>query len=278
MIINTLRLIRFKDWLKNTIIFLPIIFSGNLLNSFLYIDLLSAFIIFSLTSSIVYITNDLKDLEDDKKHKIKKYKKPLALGDLSIKYAYILLFIISSLIIILFFFNSNNIQNYIFLYLIINISYSYYLKKIPFLEIFLICVGYLIRLDIGSYVIGVETSFFLSACIFSLSSFVISIKRLLEINNQNTNRKKIKFYSSLTIQVITVCSAISFLMFSLLFFIISNKILIIIFPFLIFIFYRYFKIAIDLNMGEFPIELILKDKILLLLSFLVIIFTIYLYI
>ena len=43
--------------------------------------------------------------------------------------------------------------------------------------------------------------------------------------------------------------------------------------FLIFIFYRYFKTATNLNMGEFPIELILKDKILMLSSFLVIIFT-----
>ena len=278
MIINTLRLIRLKDWLKNSIIFLPVIFSGNLLNSYLYIDLFFSFLIFSLTSSIIYIINDLNDLEDDKNHKIKKYKKPLASGDLSRKYAYFLLVSISLLTIILFFLNSNSIHNHIFLYLIINLSYSTFFKKIPFFEIFLICVGYLIRLDLGSYVIGVETSFLLSACIFSLSSFVISIKRLLEINNQNTNRKKIKFYSSLTIQVITVCSAISFLIFSLLFFIISNKILILIFPFLIFIFYRYFKTAINLNMGEFPIELILKDKILMLSSFLVIIFTIYLYI
>ena len=78
MITNTLKLLRIKDWLKNVIIFLPLIFSGNLKYEYFYFDLIIAFFLFSLTSSFIYIINDIVDVEDDKKHPLKINKKPLA--------------------------------------------------------------------------------------------------------------------------------------------------------------------------------------------------------
>ena len=79
-----LKLIRIKDWLKNIIIFFPLIFSGYLFDLSNYSNLVIGFISFSIVSSIVYILNDILDIERDKVHPTKKYTKPLASGRISI--------------------------------------------------------------------------------------------------------------------------------------------------------------------------------------------------
>ena len=66
------KLIRVKHWLKNVLVFLPIFFSINLFNQDLFLKSFFSFIIFSLTASIVYIVNDMNDIEKDKLHPIKK--------------------------------------------------------------------------------------------------------------------------------------------------------------------------------------------------------------
>ena len=78
-----LNLIRIKHWLKNMLIFLPVFFSVNTLSLELLKKSFIAFIVFCLSSSIVYIINDLNDLEKDKKRPIKKLR-PLASGKISI--------------------------------------------------------------------------------------------------------------------------------------------------------------------------------------------------
>lgn len=73
-----LKLIRVKHWLKNILIFLPLFFSQRLLNTELLIKSIMGFLIFSLTSSVVYVINDLNDIEKDRQHPLKK-KRPLEL-------------------------------------------------------------------------------------------------------------------------------------------------------------------------------------------------------
>ena len=72
MFLHILNLIRIKDWLKNLLIFVPLIFSDNLLRTDFYFDLFFAFFLFSLTCSVIYILNDIKDISTDKAHPIKK--------------------------------------------------------------------------------------------------------------------------------------------------------------------------------------------------------------
>ena len=177
MIKDILALIRIKDWVKNIIIFLPLIFSGNLSNVDMQLSLIFTFIIFSFTSTSIYILNDIVDLKDDQNHSIKKIRKPLAAEKLSINFAKLLLLFFTILVIILILFQPV-ILYFIIIYALINISYSFFFKKIPFLEIILICSGYLIRLEVGSYMIQVETSLLLMTSIFSLSfamKFIINI-------------------------------------------------------------------------------------------------------
>ena len=87
MFLHILNLIRVKDWLKNLLIFIPLIFSDNLLSNEYYLDLFFTFLLFSLVCSVIYILNDINDIKADKLHPIKKNIKPLVNGQLSIFFA-----------------------------------------------------------------------------------------------------------------------------------------------------------------------------------------------
>ena len=276
MISNILTLIRIKDWLKNIVIFFPIIFSNNLQSAELLISVVKVFFIFSFTSTCIYIFNDIIDIEDDKIHKIKKFQKPLAANTLSKNLAYFLLILFLIFSIILLCFNIF-IISFIAAYFLINISYSLYFKRIPYFEMLIICTGYLIRLYAGSHTVNVDTSIILAMSIFSLSFFIIAIKRFVELNNQETSRVSNLDYSQNTIKIIIIFSSFVFLFCSLIFFIFFNNKLLILFPILLFIKIRYYILSLSLNIGEFPIDVVLKDKLLLLSCLALSFLTLYLY-
>lgn len=276
MIKSIATLIRLKDWLKNIIIFLPLIFSGNLRYENLYLDLFITFILFSLTSSFIYIINDIVDIKEDKKHKLKLLKKPLASGKITKTFANILLFLIL-IILIGGFLKYKSIYPYLIFYALINISYSLYLKKIPIIDVVLISIGYLIRLDVGSLVINVNTSIYLAGTIFFLASFIIFIKRVVEFKNYSNTKRFKFFYNEINLSILIFISAVLFFLTLIIFVITVDIELLILIPLLILIFYRYYRSAISYNLGEFPLDLVIKDKIILFSTSLVMIYTMYMY-
>jgi len=83
--------IRAHQWVKNFLIFIPLITSHQITNSSLFLSAVIAFIAFSLCASATYILNDLADLESDRKHPKKKFR-PMASGDISILQGLFLLY------------------------------------------------------------------------------------------------------------------------------------------------------------------------------------------
>src|SRR4051812_7777934 len=75
-----IKLLRPKDWAKNAFLFIPLFFSGNLFDAPRLEHLVAGFFAFSFVASTVYILNDYRDIEDDRKHPIKS-KRPLASGN-----------------------------------------------------------------------------------------------------------------------------------------------------------------------------------------------------
>ncbi|MBI05068.1 MAG: hypothetical protein CMI96_04545 [Pelagibacteraceae bacterium] len=276
MIKNIFVLIRIKDWIKNFIIFFPFLFSGNLGNISAFGDLLLVFIKFALASSIIYIFNDIVDVENDRNHKTKINKKPIASNLVSLNLAYIL---ISSLllILILILFNNTLILSHIILYILLNFFYSAILKKIAYVDLLCISAGYLIRLDAGSEAINVNTSLLLASTVFSLSLYIILIKRYSEYIYQSNMRNVYKHYSKKILKFLITISGVIFLICCFVFIIIQKFFLIIIYPFLIYLIFRYYSSSQKLTLGEYPVDLIFKDKILFLLSSLILIFTILVY-
>lgn len=197
---NYIKLIRVKHWLKNFLIFLPIFFSINILNKNLLLTTIIAFLSFSFTSSIVYIINDINDLENDKKHPIKKLR-PLASGQISIKSAKIailLLGIIQLFILFYLYRISNNIFSIIIpiFYLLINILYSKFLKNIPIIDVAVIVLGFLLRVIYGGVVVNIEVSKYLYLMIIFGSFYLAFGKRRNEIiKNGEKGRSVLKIYN-----------------------------------------------------------------------------------
>ena len=212
-----LELIRIKHWFKNILIFLPLFFSGNLLNINKITYSILAFIAFSTLASIVYIINDIADLEKDKKHPIKKHR-PLASNQISLKSAYILMTLLTIILCSLLFYLYKNVDNLLIIiipvcYLIINILYSYILKKIPIVDVSIIVLGFVLRALFGGIAIDIEVSKYLYLLIIFGGLYLALGKRKGEINKNDQDTREVlskynkefldkNMYVSLTISLV----------------------------------------------------------------------------
>lgn len=200
MIKNYLKLIRAKHWLKNGLVFLPLFFSANLLNKELLFPCILSFLTFSFTASIVYIINDINDLEKDKNHPIKK-NRPLASGAISIEMAKLSIGFLALGCIFFMCILYKNVANAgvmiipVF-YLIMNILYSKWLKNIPIIDVVIIVTGFVLRVMYGGICTNVEVSKYLYLMIIFGSFFLGFGKRRNEIlKNGDKSRKVLSLYT-----------------------------------------------------------------------------------
>ena len=193
-----LKLIRVKHWLKNGLVFLPLFFSINLFNTEYYLGAILAFIVFSFSASIVYVLNDISDVE--KLHPVKK-KRPLAAGTISIKQAKIVIavLVLLSAIMIYYVYKTTNNLLTIFIpiiYIVLNILYSKWLKHIPIIDVVILVSGFVLRVMYGGVSIDVEVSKYLYLMIIFGSFYLGFGKRRNEIiKNGNKSRKVLQLYN-----------------------------------------------------------------------------------
>lgn len=192
-----LKLIRVKHYLKNTLIFFPLVFSKQVWQYNLFKTTLYAFIAFCFLSSVVYIYNDINDIDNDKKHSRKRHR-PLPAGLISINKAKIIAVVLLLLICFNFLASALTVQSWLLLlvYLLLNISYSKWLKNVPVADIAVLASGFVIRLTYGSVVSAISISSWLYLTVLSMSFYLVLGKRRNEINNQELDtRKVLKKYS-----------------------------------------------------------------------------------
>ena len=137
----------------------------------------------------------------------------------------------------------------------INLFYNFGLKKIPYIEIFLISFGYIIRIDVGSKLINVESSIFIIISIYCLVLFFLLLKRVGEMNHtgdkQNyKSRKVLKYYNKSTLKFLATISLIFLLIILLLYIININYKLIFSFVFVTYFLFNYFKLTIIIFMEK----------------------------
>lgn len=172
--------LRVAQWLKNLAVFAAILFTGKLFTPFLFYLSFLTFIILSLLSSGSYLINDILDIQKDKNHPFKKYR-PIASGKLKVETALIIaVFLIASGLLL-----AIKINLALFLTSLIFISlhlvYSLKLKHIPVADIFIIAIGYLLRIYAGEFTTGYHITFWLALCAVSLSLFLAVGKRRAEL-------------------------------------------------------------------------------------------------
>lgn len=193
-----IKLIRAKHYIKNVLVLLPMFFAGKILNISLYKNALLGLISFSLLSSIIYIINDIHDIDDDKRHPIKK-NRPLASGKISIRNAVIIsaIFAFIVTIICVFELNKNYSYFYLLLYFLLNLLYSYKLKNKPIIDIFILSFGFIIRVLYGGAILNIAVSNWLFLTILSGALFISIGKRRNELQKNNSqSRKVLEYYSA----------------------------------------------------------------------------------
>ena len=270
-----MKLMRIKHYLKNVLIFLPLVFSGELLDIHNLTNCIVGFIIFSFTSSIVYIINDIKDIENDKKHPIKK-KRPLPLGTVSKEEAIILALVLGVIAITLSIF----VIGYeriiaimlLLLYLAINVAYSFGLKKKPIVDIVILVARFLIRVLYGAVITDIELSNWLYLTVISGAFYMGLGKRRNEILKQgDKSREVLKCYTKDFLDKnMYVCVALCIVFYSLwcvdptTLLKTGNNLLIWTVPVIMIILMKY---SLDIEGDSYgdPVDVIVNDKILLLI-------------
>jgi decaprenyl-phosphate phosphoribosyltransferase len=202
---SAITLLRPHQYIKNFFIFLPLFFGLKGFNGNLIGQLVVAFIAFSFVASAIYIFNDIIDIKRDREHPIKKHR-PLASGKLPIKAARVL-----GIGLVCFGLGIAYIQSVwvpFLLYISLNIAYSIKLKHIPIIDVFIIAIGFVIRLLIGASVSSVELSMWIVIMTFLLALFLAFSKRkgdLVNLNGKSHARPVLDEYSQ---EFLSICMAI----------------------------------------------------------------------
>jgi len=208
-----LKLLRPKDWAKNLFLFIPLFFSGELFNWNVYPQLLLGFIAFCCIASSIYIINDYRDIEDDKKHPDKS-KRPLASGAVSQKAAIVICLVLILLGFGIAYFIKEKFLFVLSIYFLLNLAYSFGLKHVAILDIIIIAVGFVLRVKGGAVIAHIGVSEWLNIMIFLLALFMGIGKRrddvLLKMSSGMDMRKAIKGYNLefLNVVLALVCAVI----------------------------------------------------------------------
>ncbi|KOR26834.1 decaprenyl-phosphate phosphoribosyltransferase [Clostridium sp. L74] len=259
-------LMRPKQWIKNFFVFAAIIFSGNLMNEGILKNNIITFILFCLTSSTIYILNDIVDIEKDRKHPEKK-NRPLPSGRVSKSTAIIMNIVM--LFIVLFCsykFVDYKVMYIYLMYIVINILYCFKLKNVVILDVMVITFGFVLRVESGSLATKVSVSPWLFLCTILLSLFLALNKRKSEIitlkDKSGSHRKILEEYSIELIDnmltIVTPSILISYCLYT--FSSVQSKRMMYTIPFVLYGIFRYQYLMTNHNLGGKPEAVFGKDK------------------
>lgn len=209
-------LLRVHHWVKNLFVFIPAFFAGQVFDLWRMSTLVQGFLCFSFVSSAVYILNDYRDIEADRLHPVKK-NRPLASGKISPAFALTCMVLLLATGLAWAFTIKLSFLFMLLTYLLINVSYSFGLKDIALVDVFLISCGFLIRTVSGGLLADVAVSPWLIIMVFLLSLLLAFAKRRDDLVKAGASgkvlRKSSRYYSmeylhiclSLISGVIMVC-------------------------------------------------------------------------
>jgi len=265
MFLVILSSLRPKQWIKNVLIFAPLIFSQKFLEPESVKLAVFAFGMFCLATSGVYLMNDVFDKKSDAKHPQKKYR-PIASGKLSVTFAVFL----SLLLFLVSFFLAWKVNctllDILLIYVVLQFSYSSYFKHIAILDLIFIALGFILRIFAGGAVIGVEISSWLLAITFLLALLLASGKRLKELEVQGSSSRKVlasyspNFLRNI-IKIILPAILVSYLFYSLQGSVSANFIFTT--PIVAYGLLRYLMLIEKKSAHENPTDLLFEDKPLL---------------
>jgi 4-hydroxybenzoate polyprenyltransferase/phosphoserine phosphatase len=198
--------LRPHQWVKNFIIFVPLITSHNLSNSRTVIDAILAFATFCFCASGVYVLNDLLDLDADRQHDSKK-RRPFASGELPLPFGLIAVPLLLSLSAGVALYLSWRFVAVLALYFVLTTSYSWRVKQIAMLDVFFLAGLYTIRLVAGHAATGIAYSFWLLAFSMFIFLSLALVKRFTELKmlrQQNRHDSKGRGYVASDLELVAM--------------------------------------------------------------------------
>ena len=283
-----IKLARPKHWIKNILIFVPSLFGGTIFRRNIFTALLISFISFCLIASSIYYINDIKDVEKDRNHEIKK-NRPIASGRIPIRNAVvvtIVLMVLAFSIIAICFRGKVRIQaaSVLAIYIGINLLYSSGLKDRPIIDVMILAAGFVLRVVYGSVVSNVAVSQWLLLTILMFSLYMGLGKRCNELRkvSDGTTRNVLKYYTDEYLsRIMLLTMALGLVFYSLWAAVVvkQGSIMVWTVPLVIAILMKY---ELDIGKDGFgdPVEVLTHDKwifALLIIYAAIVLYTLYIY-
>lgn len=177
---NWLRALRLHQWLKNLLVFLPLLASHRFLEAPAILASVLAFLAFGLCASGVYLLNDLIDLPSDRRHP-RKRTRPFAAGDLPLLHGLVAAPVLTLAAFALAAWISTALLQVLALYFAVTLAYSFRLKRIAMLDVIVLAALYTVRIVAGAAAIGSPLSFWLLAFSMFLFLSLAMLKRYTEL-------------------------------------------------------------------------------------------------
>jgi decaprenyl-phosphate phosphoribosyltransferase len=287
MVKNYISVLRIHQYIKNLFIFLPLFFARHITDTDLIVRNIIAFVLFSMLASALYIVNDWRDLDEDCRHPVKKHR-PLARGAVTVHSMIVLAILLTALSLTGAYYFERDLFFIFLLYLIIGLCYSFGLKRIPIIDLFIIAIGFVFRILTGAIVSGIPASMWIILMVFLLALFLGLAKRrddILLSEEGTAVRKSVRGYniefvnaSMIVMAPVILVSYISYTVSPQIIQQFQSDELYITAIFVIFGILRYLQITlVDNNSGD-PTNILLTDRAIQLsivgwiLSYLVIIY------
>lgn len=215
-------LLRINNWIKNLFFLVPVFFAGEIFNPDKLIQVIGGMFFFSLATSSIYIINDYRDRDKDAQHPIKKFR-PIAAGTITPLKAGIIAVVLLIIALVGSFHLRYHFSLIVIFYFILNLGYSFGLKNIPIVDVIIIAIGFIIRVQAGATLGEVPVSMWLDLMIFLLALFMALGKRrddvFLQLESGIKMRKSIEGYNmeflNVTITLICAITMVCYLMYTI---------------------------------------------------------------
>ena len=178
--LDLLQAMRPHQWVKNVFVFAALVFARQLFNSAAVLQTVAIFVAFCAVASGIYLLNDVVDYERDRAHP-RKRNRPIAAGRVSRKGALVTAGVLAPLGLGVAWWV--NVPSFVVLssYMVMNLLYSTRLKHIVLVDVFIIALGFLLRVSAGTTAIGVRISAWLLLCMFFVALLIGFGKRRGEV-------------------------------------------------------------------------------------------------
>ena len=269
MLKDILKTVRPKQWAKNVFLLAAVVFDRKLTNVDAIIHTLLGVLAFSLIASVVYIINDIADVEADRQHPTKRYR-PIAAGTLTTANAWALAFILLLIAIPGAYWLSPSFALVALLYFILNLIYSKWLKHVVLIDIIVLASFYVIRVAAGVTLIDVVR---FSPWIYIFTTFLALLigagKRRAELSlltdGANAHRRVLDGYTlNFLDQIITLAAGMAIITYSLYSFsapnLPENHMMMLTIPFVMYAVFRYQYLLQVKDTGGAPEDIVLSDR------------------